>query len=114
MRGHGLAGPYGADFAGGVIANGENKIHLRSARLCEFIPTLAAKIFHRNARQLNLPQRLRTDYSRWMAARAIGDEVGPAFPIENRFGHDRTRGISRAQEKDVVVFLHRDSIRVNA
>ena len=42
MRGHGLPGPKGTHFLGGVVTNGEDKIHLRRSRLCKLFPILAA------------------------------------------------------------------------
>jgi hypothetical protein len=48
-----------------------------------------------------------------MAARAVGSEIGASFQVENRFRHDRSRGIPCAQEEDVVVFPHRDSFHAN-
>src|SRR5580693_1131420 len=101
MRGHGLSGPHGADFAGGVVAHREHKIHLWRTGSGKFIPTLAAKIFHRHACQLDLFKRLGPDAPGGMTPRAISMEEWKSLPAENRFGHDRTRGISRAQEEDV-------------
>src|SRR5260370_2004940 len=41
-----------------------------------------------------------------MAARAVRRECWLAFTIQNRFGHDRARGISRAKKENVVARLH--------
>jgi hypothetical protein len=38
MRGHRLARPYGAGFAGGVVAGGEHEIERRRARSRELVP----------------------------------------------------------------------------
>jgi hypothetical protein len=38
MRGHRLARPYGAGFAGGVVAGGEHEIERRRARPRELVP----------------------------------------------------------------------------
>src|SRR6516165_9122213 len=41
MGGHRIAGPDRADLTGGLVANGEDEIHLGRARLGEFVPTFA-------------------------------------------------------------------------
>ena len=54
MRGHGLAGPDGADFTRGIIANGENKIEFGRAGFRKFVPTLAAQTSTRQACEFEL------------------------------------------------------------
>src|ERR1700693_6265986 len=43
VSGHRLSWPDRTRFARRVVANGEHKIHLRRARLCELLPILAAQ-----------------------------------------------------------------------
>src|SRR5882724_2632966 len=43
MCSHWLSGPNGAYFVCRVVANGENEIHFRRIRFCEFIPAFAAQ-----------------------------------------------------------------------
>ena len=44
MRGHRVALPDGARFAGSLVADGEHEIHGRGARGGKFIPALAAQM----------------------------------------------------------------------
>ena len=46
MRGHGLAGPYGAGLIGGVVADCENEIEFGRARLRELEPALGTQAAH--------------------------------------------------------------------
>jgi hypothetical protein len=43
MSGHGLAGPIGACFIGGVVANREDKVEVGRTGGCEFVPEFAAQ-----------------------------------------------------------------------
>ena len=44
MGGHRVAGPGGADLAGGAVANSEDKIHCRRRGFGKFIPAFAAQV----------------------------------------------------------------------
>src|SRR5208337_2282026 len=106
MRGHRLAGPDGTHLFSRVVANGEDKVHLGRSRLCKLFPVLAAQAIRGQMRQLNLLERLWTNAPRGLASRAIGNKVGAALMIENRFGHDGASRIPCAQEENIVVCLH--------
>src|SRR5882762_3975228 len=95
---HWLSGPNGTHFLGGVVANGENEIHLRRSGLCELFPVLAAQAFHGQACQANQLESFRTHDSRRVASRAESCEKRPALTVENCLGHDGTSRIPRAQE----------------
>src|SRR5947208_11441754 len=97
MRSHGLAGPNGADFLCSVIANREYKIKMRCARLCKFIPALAAQPFGRQPRPLQYLDRLRPNLPCWMATCAVRGEIWRASMIQNGLGHNRARRI-RSEE----------------
>ena len=98
VRSDGLAGPDGAGFLRGVVANRKDKMHFGRAGLGEFVPALAAQSGGGQARGFELLQGVWMDASRGMAAGAEGAEIR-AFPlIENGLGQDGPRGISRAQE----------------
>src|SRR3981081_275406 len=90
--------PHWTHFVGGVIANGKNEIHRRRIGFCKLIPTLTAKSFRRRAKKFDLPQRLRTNDTGWMAPCTIGGEGGAALSIENSLSHDRACRITRTEK----------------
>ena len=114
MRGHGLAGPDGAHFFCGVIADGEYEVHLRRSRLGKFLPAFAARAFCWKISGLQLLESLGTHGAGRHASGAVGSEIRAAFTVEDGFGHDRTCGISSAEEQHVEVFGHRISRSVAA
>ena len=103
MRGHGLAGPDGADFTRGVIADGEDKIEFGRAGLRKFIPILAAQTGDRQASEFELPERERMDAASRMASRAVGRKSGSALFVENRLRHDRARGITGTEKEHAIL-----------
>src|SRR5262249_43186145 len=106
MRGHGLARPDGTSLTGGIVTNGEDKIHARRGGVRGFFPAFAAQVRYRYVSGLQLPQCLRPHSSGWMAASTVGCEPRLSFVIQDGFGHDRTCGISGTEEQNVVVCLH--------
>src|SRR5437667_688213 len=106
MRSHGSAGPNGAYFLCSVIANREYKIKMRCARLCKFIPALAAQPFGRQPRPLQYLDRLRPNLPCWMATCAVRGEIWRASMIQNGLGHNRARRITGTQKQNVVASLH--------
>ena len=54
------------------------------------------------ARYFEVFQGVRIDAAGGKAARAVSDEIGFVFLIEDGFGHDGTRGIAGAKKQDVV------------
>src|SRR5271169_4529223 len=109
VRDHGLSRPQRARFLGGVVANREDEVHLGRAGAPEFIPTLAAQALGRDSSPRKLLQSLGTNRTRRMTSRAVGREYRLSFVVENRFGQDGPRRVSRAQEKNVVVSCHDQS-----
>src|SRR6266436_1163857 len=103
---HRLARPYRTHFLRRVVANSEDKIHLRRFGLCKLFPTLAAQAFRGQVRQFDQLERFRTHSSQWVAARAVPCEDWPALAIENGLRHDRPSRIPRAQEQNIVAPLH--------
>ena len=109
MRGHRLARPDRAGFAGGVVADGEDEIHLRRAGRGELVPGLRA------AKRRVVVQALAAAAARmgwtsplgWRAGRE-GLELAGADTVEDRFGDDRTGRVAGAEEQNVVdVVAHR-------
>src|SRR6202043_2808752 len=96
-----------AHFFRGLVAYGEDEIHLRRSWSCELIPILAAQAIHGQARDSKLIECLWPHEPRGMATRTVGFEAGRSFLIENRFSHDRPSRIPCAKEHDVVAALHR-------
>ena len=106
VRGHRLAGPHGADFLRGVVANGEDEIELAERRAWRIRPSsCCADRRWACARASSCLQRLGPNESRGMAAGTVGSEVGPAFAVQNGLGHDGARGIAGAQKQNVVMRL---------
>src|SRR5438874_10395715 len=91
MRSHGLAGPNGAYFLCSVIANREYKIKMRCARLCKFIPALAAQPFGRQPRPLQYLDRLRPNLPCWMATCAERGEIWRASRSEEHTSELQSR-----------------------
>jgi hypothetical protein len=106
MSGHGLARPDRADFTGGVIANGKDKIEFGRAGFGELVPGFAAQGEGGQTGEFQLAKRGGMDGAFGMAACAVGGEGGKTFFVEDGLGHDGACGISGAEEQDVVVFLH--------
>src|ERR1700730_11508490 len=106
VRGHGMSRPDRAGFLGGVVANREAQLHLGGARPREFIPALAAQADCGNARQFKLLQRFGMHRPRGMTSCAVGGEDRLSLVVEDRFGHDGTRRVSRTQKQSVVVSFH--------
>src|SRR5260370_16809418 len=103
MRGHRLPWPDRADFFRRVVAEGNDKVELRRTRLGEVIPTLAPQTLRRNPPSFESFQRLRPDRARRMTSRAVRREPRLAFKVQNRFGHDGPRRVSRTKKQNVVV-----------
>src|ERR1700675_1101577 len=106
MCGQRLPRPDWTHFFSRVIANRENKIHLRRSSFCEFVPVLAAQAVDGHLRQLKLFKRLWPYNSRGVASRTIGREAGLALMVQNGFGHDGSSRISGAKKKHVGANLH--------
>src|SRR6266571_9054277 len=106
MRRHRLPRPDGTHFLRRIVANGEDKIHLRRFRFGKLCPALAAQVPRRQVRHFDQLERFRTHNSRWVASRAVSCEKWLAFAVENSLRHDRPGGISRTQKQYVVACLH--------
>src|SRR5579864_5751783 len=94
VRGHGLARPYRTDLLGGVVADGENEVQLRRARLGKLAPIFTTQSIHRNSRRLQLAKRLRPYGSRRVTSGTIRGESWAAFEIQDGFSHDRPRRVA--------------------
>ena len=98
MRGDGLSGPNGADFLSGIVADGKDKVHRRSAGLGELTPALAAQIYSGKPSGFELLEGVGMDATRGMAARAVSREVRLAAMIQEHLGHDGTGGVASAEK----------------
>src|SRR5271154_2881768 len=98
VGGPGLAGPDGTDFAGGVVANGEDEIEKGRAGFGEFVPGLAAKAGGWKGCGVEKAESGGMDGTFGMAAGAVGGEIRGAFPSEDGFGEDGAGGIAGAEE----------------
>ena len=104
VRRHWLSRPDGTDFIRRVVADRKDEVKLRRVRFGELIPGFAAKTCGAQIRRLDLLKCLRANDTRWMASGAVGGEVRTAFPIHDRFGHDRAGRVAGAEKQDVVVW----------
>jgi hypothetical protein len=98
MGGHRLAGPHRADFVSGIVANGENKIHVRRAGLGEFVPAFAAQSGSGQTGTLQLPNGERMDAACGLAAGTEGAKVACAAMIQNGLRENGSRGVADAEE----------------
>src|ERR1035437_5865588 len=83
VRGHGLSRPQRAGFLGGVVANREYEVQLRSAGSPEFVPALTTQPACRDASHLKLRQSFGTNRPRGMTSSAVGGESWPSFVVED-------------------------------
>ncbi len=72
MRRHRLTGPHRARFAGGIVANRENKIERRRARARKLVPGFRSKAGRVVAEAVQKPQRFRMHTALRLAAGAVG------------------------------------------
>ncbi len=72
VRRHRLAGPHRAHFASGLVADREDEIQRRRARLGELIPALAAIAVGRQMPARQLTQRERVHFALGMTAGRVG------------------------------------------
>src|SRR5437899_7936838 len=98
MRRDGLTRPHRTNFLGSVVTYGEHEIKLWRARLLELVPTLAAQAFRGKMRRGQLPNCRGMHSSRRMAAGTVRREVWRTLVVQDGFGHDGARGVSRAQK----------------
>ncbi len=106
VRSHRVSGPDGAGLARGLVADGENKVHLRRIGRGELVPAFAAQGVRRVADAFELFDGVGVDYPARMAARAIGLEAALAQGVDQSLAHDRARGIAGAQHQYVVNLVH--------
>jgi hypothetical protein len=106
MRRHRLAGPDRAGFLCGVVAEREDEVHFGRTRFCEFVPTFAAQAFSGQMGGFELTQGSGMNESRRVASCTVRGVRGLSFLAEDGFGHDGARGISGAEEEDVITVGH--------
>ena len=101
MRGDRLARPDRAHLAGGVVADGDDEIHLRRIARREVVPALAQQVFGRQVDAAQQVERQRVDVALRMAAGAVAAELALAPVVEKHFRHDAARRIAGAEEQDI-------------
>src|SRR5215469_2306665 len=107
MCGSRMSRPYRASFLGGTIAHGKDEVEFWSIGLRELIPALAPGGGDRDICYFQLPQCFRADSAGRMTSSAVGREFWTAHKVHDGFGHDRACRVASAEEKHVVVILHR-------
>ena len=101
MRRHRLARPDRAGFAGGVVADREDEVHLGRAGRGELVPVLRAGEGRVVVEALQQLERIGMDLALGMRAGRERLEPAGADAVEDRLGDDRARRIAGAQEQDV-------------
>jgi len=104
MCGHGFARPQRTDFLRCVIADCEDEIERGGTRLRELIPRLAPEALNAQTRILNLFEGLRPHRTGRVTSGTVRGEGRHTFSFHDRLGHDRTCGISCAEEQYVVMW----------
>lgn len=110
MRRHRLAGPYRADFVGGVVADSKYKIQPGRAGRRKLIPALAAQPIDRQAGAPELFKRQRIGAAGGMAAGTKSPELPPIHgkAVEDGLAHDAARRVVRAEKQYIenAFFFH--------
>src|ERR1700734_3887744 len=102
MRGHGLTGPVGTYFPGGVVADREHEIERGPDRGGKLIPALAAQFPCWQPHLLEELERQRMYGSFRVAAGTQAAEPASTPMIDEDLGENAARGIARAQKKHVI------------
>src|SRR5271168_3650132 len=98
MRRHRVTGPDRADLAGGLVADGKDEVHLRGARLGEFVPTLTAQPARIEMSLFKKVERQGVNGAPGKAAGSIPLEPSSPPMREQNLGHDASRRVSRAEK----------------
>jgi hypothetical protein len=101
MRGDRMPRPDRADLAGGVVADGEDIIHVRRVRRGELRPAFRSQPVDRQLHLLQQRDRERIDRAFRVGTGAPRLEATLPPVIEDRFGKDAARRIAGAQEEHV-------------
>src|ERR1700730_15687450 len=102
MRGHRLARPNRAGFAGRIVADRKDKIHHWRIGTRELFPTLRAQIVRGIIEAFENLDRERIHGALRLAAGRERAEAPPTLFPQDRVRPDRTSAVSCAQEQDVV------------
>lgn len=93
---HRMSKPDRAGFSGGAVADREDEVHFRCARLSELVPALRTEAGRWISKRLELVKGMRVDLAFRMAAGRESLEAALAFHIQDGLRQDRTGGIARA------------------
>src|SRR4029077_10937893 len=88
VGGHRAAGPDRTGFAGRLVANGKDEVHLRRARFGKLVPAFAAQPARLEMSLFEEVERRRVHGTLGKAAGAVGLEPLLAPVLEKRLGHD--------------------------
>jgi hypothetical protein len=99
---HRMAEPDRAGFAGRIVTDGEDEVHLRSASFGKDIPAFRAEPGCGIAKRVQSFQRPGMDLPLRMAASREGAEAAFPLGIEDGFRQDRACGIARAKKKHII------------
>ncbi len=102
MRRDRLTRPHRTHFAGGVVADGDDEVHLRCVGRGVLVPALAAQILGRVIHRLHLFDGEGIDLAGWVTAGAVGAEALLPHRVDESFGHDAARRIAGAEDEDVI------------
>ncbi len=94
--------PHRTHFAGGVVADGDDEVHLRCVGRGVLVPALAAQILGRVIHRLHLFDGEGIDLAGWVTAGAVGAEAPLPHRVDESFGHDAARRIAGAEDEDVI------------
>jgi len=106
MRGHGLTGPIGTDFAGCVVAHGEDEIEWRAGWRCKLVPRLTPQTLCRKVHLFKQRQCNRVHSPFRMTAGTEATKLAPTPLIDEAFGEDAPSRVTRAKEQYVVDLMH--------
>ena len=96
MHGQRMTWPCGADFAGGVVADGDDKIDPRCVGDRKFIPALRTEQCDVVAERLQHLERHGVYFTARKAARRESAEAFAAEAVQDRLGQDRARRVGGA------------------
>src|SRR5262245_28637780 len=86
----------------GLVAEGENEVHLRRKRAREFMPGLASQSLCRDAQALEKTSGRLADFAGWLHARAESSEAGTASQVHQGLCQNSSGRVPGTQKQYVV------------
>src|ERR1700756_5007465 len=103
---HRLSRPYRTAFLRGGVTDSENEIQVRCAGFSKLAPTLTSLSSGGESYGFDLAECCRVNCALWMASSTVRLEIGKSFLVHDGFCHNRTSGVSLAEEQNVVSGRH--------